>query len=277
MSQEDTAMCRRRLIVCSRLSVIIALPFLLSTGLLSAQDQQERDRLSERIDRVIEQERSASIIDYADSRKFAGDLKSLESDVKGYQARLEQLDTAKRDGLKLNGTRVNMLLRRVEDWNKDSVWPMMDVSANSSNRDWLTRERIRGQRILVRRSESVPWRYRILVAKNTRDESRMTSWLKAEATNLSDQAWKQKYPGADQAKAKQDGKLSDWAIHHQIPLYVGDANGGRDEPSNYILLPASRHRDIHSSSGETYREWGPTTLYVVRGGEYDEVTSTGDD
>src|SRR5262245_54283887 len=107
MCQEHSAMVQKRLSLDWRLCITLAFTLVLSSGLLSAQDQQERDRLADRIERLIEQERRASIIDYADSRTFAGELKSAESDVKNYHERVERLEAAKRDGLRLNGTRVN--------------------------------------------------------------------------------------------------------------------------------------------------------------------------
>jgi hypothetical protein len=202
---------------------------------------------------------------------------------------------------KLNGTQVLAIKTRAEAWRDDGTYPLISLRVNRDHEQWIKDTSIEGERVLVSSSVKSEWRWRIVVSREDRSEKRMTDWIKAHA------AWFLKNaPGKDFAKAEKafqtrykdnqlslmaaisKGSVPGYEVHHDIPLYVGTENGGRDRGAedgslspgrgNYRLIPHSEHVSTHKRGGKTYSLWGPPALYVPSDNPRKENpdTATGD-
>jgi hypothetical protein len=248
----------------------LALALAASTaGVAVPQDKRERDELLARMERLLERERGPGTLSKSDAQRLAADLTALGAVLEDYKSRLAGKSSKEQADLKLNGTRVNMVLLRAKEWSRDREYPLMDDKENQKYSRWLTDTGIKGERVLMSSSAAAPWRWRIRIGdKATRDDANMRTWLKTEAAKYKERDWQQEYKGADWSAAKALGHLSDWHVHHRIPLYVGKINGGVDDGKNYLLLKDSEHKWVHlENTDEVVHEnvhdrWGPWVLYI---------------
>jgi hypothetical protein len=120
---------------------------------------------------------------------------------------------------------------------------------------------IAGERLcLVETSKdgkTVRYRYRILVNRRVRDEREMRDWLVDHAEDLGQAKFDGLYGAGAYDRAVARKCPEKWHIHHRRPLYVGQENGGLDDPNNYELVLGTDHLADHRDGGAVYREWGP--------------------
>ena len=221
---------------------------------------------------------SGTILTVDGAQELAKDLKDTAELIEAYEADLEKKTRKEQDAMKLDGRRVPGIKTRAAAWNDHSTYPLLESSANQANARWITSSSIRGNRILVKRSQTATWYWRILVERAKRSDKIMTDWIKSEAARYlkehkaraeAEKQWARDFPGASLAEAEEGG-VPEHHVHHKAPLFAGIANGGKDLFSNYVLLTDDKHKLEHKS-GDTWKRFGTYRLYVVRGGEFEEL------
>lgn len=227
------------------------------------------------------------VLSQREAKKLASDLDALWKEIETFGKG------------KLNGNLVRVIENRVEAWKDDDDYPLITLRVNRDHAQWIKNSSIDGERVLVSSSVKSEWRWRIIVSRESRSDKRMTDWIKEHAawflTRLKDpakaeKAFQNRYNSSrlSLTAAMKQGSVPGYEVHHDIPLYVGTENGGRDRGAedgrlskgggNYRLIPHSEHVSTHTKGGATYNKWGPPVLYVPRSdpGEEDPDTATGD-
>ncbi len=129
------------------------------------------------------------------------------------------------------------------------------------NRKWLLDGSIAGERLCLvttGKDGKASTRYRILVHQRMRDEREMRDWLVDHAEDLGVAKFNDRYGDGAYDRAMARKCPEGWHIHHRRPLYVGQENGGLDDPGNYELIRGAVHLADHRDGGRIHNEWGPS-------------------
>lgn len=254
--------------------------WILTLLLLSAV--QDKKTLEERMVKAFQSHDSPVVRFDGGVAEMARLFADLEKAIDKYTASLPKDEKAAAK-LRLNTTDVNKVRQRKKWWNGEeggsSTYPFIDMGKNRDYKKWITNSSIQGKRILVKNTPGAELRWRILVVKYERDDGKMKAWLQQCAKDLLDPGepesgrklnpsqWDAIFGAGAHADALRGHNPKGWQIHHKIPLYVGQANGGTNQETNFYLVSDDEHKKRHQSGGYTYNKWGPPAIYVTAGKE----------